>query len=286
MSKVYITNASFKMISKSLQYKKCYHNREELLKIIAKDFEFEFETENFIDNIKQFYNSNELKDIYFTKKLLEDFAGVLKNIEGNKEIITDYIKKSNSIYAFKTNTPAFHTDSSCKWMKNDFKNIIIPENCNLSIEKRQKAIKWLSDNKNLLFFELNSKFKIEFECDCDLEEVERSNSGEIEYDNEQINFKLYSETLKTFKQMRMFFDGEFAKKVQYFKYASSHNLKKMLHNYKDTEYYNTIIDFHTMKDVTKQMFIKYYQYKLNIDLSFDQSLLESIGFRKCSGCAK
>jgi len=103
MSKVYITNASFKMISKSLQYKKCYHNREELLKIIAKDFEFEFETENFIDNIKQFYNSNELKDIYFTKKLLEDFAGVLKNIEGNKEIITDYIKKSNSIYAFKTN---------------------------------------------------------------------------------------------------------------------------------------------------------------------------------------
>lgn len=60
----------------------------------------------------------------------------------------------------------------------------------------------------------------------------------------------------------------------------------MLHNYKDTEYYNTIIDFHTMKDVTKQMFIKYYQYKLNIDLSFDQSLLESIGFRKCSGCAK
>ena len=41
-----------------------------------------------------------------------------------------------------------------------------------------------------------------------------------------------------------------------------------------------------MKDVTKQMFIKYYQYKLNIDLSFDQSLLESIGFRKCSGCAK
>ena len=171
-------------------------------------------------------------------------------------------------------------------MKNDFKNIIIPENCNLSIEKRQKAIKWLSDNKNLLFFELNSKFKIEFECDCDLEEVERSNSGEIEYDNEQINFKLYSETLKTFKQMRMFFDGEFAKKVQDFKYASSHNLKKMLHNYKDTEYYNTIIDFHTMKDVTKQMFIKYYQYKLNIDLSFDQSLLESIGFRKCSGCAK
>lgn len=56
----------------------------------------------------------------------------------------------------------------------------------------------------------------------------------------------------------------------------------MLKSYKDELYYKTIIDFHTMKEVTKQMIIKYYQHKLNIDLSFDQSLLESIGFRKCS----
>ena len=286
MSKVYITNASFRMITKSLQYKKCKLNRDELLQNISDDFATEFENESFIENIKQFYNSNELKDIYFGKKLLEDFAELLKDIEGNKEIITEHVQKSNSMYAFKIKAPAFHDNPSCQWMMSDFKNIIIPEDCKLNSDKYQKAIQWLSDNKNLSFFELNSKFKIEFECDCDLEEVARTNSGEKEYDNEQINFNLYTQSDKNFRQMKMFFDGEFAKKVQDLKYAPSHSLKKILKNYKNEPYYEIIIDFHTMKEATKQMIIKYYQHKLNIDLSFDQSLLESIGFRKCNGCSK
>lgn len=286
MSKVYITNASFRMITKSLQYKKCKLNRDELLQNISDDFATEFENESFIENIKQFYNSNELKDIYFGKKLLEDFAELLKDIEGNKEIITEHVQRSNSMYVFKIKAPSFHDNPSCQWMMSDFKNIIIPEDCKLNSDKYQKAIQWLSDNKNLSFFELNSKFKIEFECDCDLEEVARTNSGEKEYDNEQINFNLYTQSDKNFRQMKMFFDGEFAKKVQDLKYAPSHSLKKILKNYKDEPYYETIIDFHTMKEATKQMIMKYYQHKLNIDLSFDQSLLESIGFRKCNGCSK
>lgn len=284
MSKVYITNASFRMITKSLQYKKCKLNRDELLQNISDDFATEFENESFIENIRQFYNSNELKDIYFGKKLLEDFAELLKDIEGNKEIITEHVERSNKMYAFEIKAPAFHNSQSCHWMMSDFKNIIIPEDCKLNSDKYQKAIQWIIDNKNLSFFELNSKFKIEFECDCDLEEVARTNSGEKEYDNEQINFNLYTQSDKNFRQMKMFFDGEFAKKVQDLKYAPSHSLKKILKNYKDEPYYKTIIDFHTMKEATKQMIIKYYQHKLNIDLSFDQSLLESIGFRKCNGC--
>lgn len=274
------------MISKSLRYKKTKLSREEMLNNISSDFAHEFSDDIFLENISSFYNTNELKDIYFIKLLLKDFKELLNEIDGNKNFITEYVEKSNRMYAYSINSPAFHKESNCQWMKSDFENIIIPLDCRLDTEKKTKALEWLKKNKGLSFSELNSKFKIEFECDCDLEEVKKQNSGHDAFDNTQIKLDLYKEVNEKFRQMRMFFNGEFAKKVQSLKYAPSFGLKKILKNNTNDPYYDTIIDFHTMKESVLHMIINYYQNKFNIDLSFDQPLLESIGFRACSGCQK
>lgn len=284
MSKVYITNASFKMITKSLRFKKAIVARENMLNDIYSDFENEFESNEFIDNIKEFYNTHEIRDIYFTKMILKDFDSLLKEIAHNEEIITEHVKKSNSIYAFKIKAPAFHSKIDCKWMKSDFENILIPENCRLNEATHKKAINWLEKHRNLSFEELNSKFKIEFECDCDLEKIKRSNSGDMQFENTQINIDTYEKAKENFIQMRMYFNGEFSKKVQNMKYASSYNLKRILKNNQNDLYYDTIIDFHSIKEATKDIIMNYYQNKYNIDLSFDKTLLESIGFRACRSC--
>jgi hypothetical protein len=79
-------------------------------------------------------------------------------------------------------------------------------------------------------------------------------------------------------------DVEFADKVGNMKYASSYGLKNTLKNNQNDPYYNTIIDFHTMKETTRSMIINYYKSKYNVDLTFKQTLLDSIGFRQCIGC--
>ena len=163
MSMVHITNASFRMISKSLRFKKTNLSREELLENISSDFVNDFEVNSLYNNLKTFYNNNELKDFYFIKMVLKDFESLLDEISGNKAIISEFVTKSNSMYAYNVKAPAYHKDSNCQWMKQDFHNIIIPNECRLNQEKYEKATKWINEYKHLAFEELNAKFKIEFE---------------------------------------------------------------------------------------------------------------------------
>jgi hypothetical protein len=286
---VYITNASLNMIFKSLRNKKISLSREELLSHISLDFEDEFEGTSFRDNIHLTFNTMELKEIYFEGMVLKNISKVIDEIEGNKNIIEEYIMNSNKSYAYQIKAPAFHTTNNCNLLQSNFENIVIPEDCKIDETKRELIKEWIKANRNKYptFTDLNAKFKIEFQCDCNLEEVSRLNSGSIDFENYNIKVSnIVSDIKNKFVQLRFFFDSEFAKKIENFKYATTYKLKNQLSIDKDKETHKSIIDYHTVKDSLRQMISEHYRYNYNIALSFDQKILKAIGFRSCNGCNK
>lgn len=282
MSKVYITNASMKQISKSLRTKKTFITRDEMLENIIEDSELSSLVSK--EQFNQIFNNNDLKDFYFMKMMLKDFGTLITTIQGNKNIITDYINNQNKIYAYQVKAPAYHSNTSCQWMNKSFNNIHIPQNC-LSDEKTEQKVKeWIYTHKNLSFEEINEKFKIEFNCKEGLEKVSRDNSGLTDFENNEIGAIFQTEIKNKYKQLKFFLDGDFANKVANFRYASSFKIKDILKNDNDKESHQAILDFHTVKNILQTIIFDFYKSKYNADLSFEDTILDSIGFNQCKGC--
>jgi hypothetical protein len=145
---VYITNASLNMIFKSLRNKKLSLSREQLINHISSDFENEFEGTSFYDNMHFIFNTMELKEIYFEGMVLKNISKVIDEIEGNKNIIEEYIMNSNKSYAYQIKAPAFHTTNNCNLLQSNFENIAIPEDCKIDETKRELIKEWIKDNRN------------------------------------------------------------------------------------------------------------------------------------------
>lgn len=75
MSLVYITNASINLITRSLRKKKNNISRDYITSDIADDLSEEgiFSKQD----INEILNTNELRDIYYTKMILKDFQKLL-----------------------------------------------------------------------------------------------------------------------------------------------------------------------------------------------------------------
>jgi hypothetical protein len=282
MLKVYITNASMKQISKSLRTKKTFITRDEMLENIIEDSELSSLISK--EQFNEIFNNNDLKDFYFMKMMLKDFGTLITTIQGNKNIITDYINNQNKIYAYQVKAPAYHSNTSCQWMNKSFNNIHIPQNC-LSDEKTEQKVKeWIYTHKNLSFEEINEKFKIEFNCKEGLEKVSRDNSGLTDFENNEIGAIFQTEIKNKYKQLKFFLDGDFANKVANFRYASSFKIKDILKNDNDKESHQAILDFHTVKNMLQTIIFDFYKSKYNAELSFEDTILDSIGFNQCKGC--
>jgi len=285
LNKVFITNASLNMIFKSLRNKKVSLSRDEILNHISSEFEDEFVNTSFYDNMHILFNNSELKEIYFESMVFKDFNKTIGDISGNKDLIKEYVDKSNKIYAFKVKEPAYHSINNCTYLNSNFSNIIIPEDCRIGDDLRKKAELWITNMGHLDFDKLNAKFKIEFQCDCELEKISKENSGNLDFENYKVKLKPSDEIKEKFKQLKIFFDSEFAKKINNLKYAASYKVKSILKNDRDIASHESIIEFHSVKDSLRQMIKNHYRSKYNQLLSFDKNLLDSIGFRACRSCA-
>lgn len=280
MAMVYITNASMNLISKSLRTKNTSTNRDDMLETIIEDTELSTLISK--EQFNELFNNIDLKDFYFLKMMLKDFGQLITTIQGNKTIVTEYINTQNKRYAYQVTAPAYHTNSSCEWMHKNFNNIQIPQNCLSDAQTEQNAKEWININKNLPFEELNAKFKIEFNCEEGLEEISRENSSSTDFENIKLEVTFQKEMKAKYTQLRFFLDGDFAKKVANFKYAPSFKIKDVLKNDKDEEAHQTILDFHTVKDMVKKIIFDFYKSKYNAKLSFEDTILDSIGFKKCN----
>jgi len=79
------------------------------------------------------------------------------------------------------------------------------------------------------------------------------------------------------QSMHTFFENEKIKKIRY---APLHSLDKIIKKTQDKE----IEQFRNAKKDLMEIIFKIHQKKYNIDLSFDRTILDNIGFKPCKGC--
>jgi len=282
MKKVYITKASLNQISKSLRGKKTRVTRNAIIEDLANDFDNNSVISQ--DSLHNIFNSNELQEIYYMKMVLKDFAKLLDTIQDNKHIITNYIKSQNKRYAYEVKAPSYHKNTSCQWMNKSFQNIEIPDECIKNESIKQEIRKWIDENKNLSFEELNAQFKIKYNCLQGLSKIDRKNSGQADFDNEKLELKFNENIKSKYIQLHFFLDGEFADKIKNYKYAPNFKIIEILKNESAENSHKDIIDFHTIKQDVKELIYDFYKNKYNEELSFESNILDSIGFNSCKGC--
>jgi len=117
---VYITEANFRLIFKSLRHKNTF-SRVDMIADIAEDKILDGSVSS--EAINELFNNFEIQDLFLFKYILKDFNEILNKIDKNRESIQEYIKSQNKQYERKIKFPAYHNDINCKWMKKDFKNI-------------------------------------------------------------------------------------------------------------------------------------------------------------------
>lgn len=278
MENVYITKYSFSQISSKLKTK-INLNREELIDYIVNDFE---ELDITKEKIADLINTNELEEFYLFKNILINFEKFLNEIENNKKNIQDHVKSQNNSLLFNISEPAYHLNSSCKWMSKSFYNVKLPDNLHIEEKLKIEIKDWILKNKsNYNFQDLNHLFKQKFNFSFDLIEQRIDNSGTQSFENKEIDYIFDEEIKEKFKQLKFFFDQDFAQEILNYKYADSWKILK------NKEFYSqNVIDLHTVKDAFKNIIQDYYIKKYNKELKFNSSTLERIGFKKCKACEK
>lgn len=181
---------------------------------------------------------------------------------------------------------SYHTDESCSRLNSDYENYEIPD----EIKKRgdaecQRYISWFLSHEYLLaeigghekfIFARNSLFDLK---DKDIGEVHENNSGVTYVEN--INLESLErdidnllEKAKAFKRAPLNVDVM----IDYADESKTTGL-----NDKSQAILN---EWDGIKSAIKGKMITYLMVKFNPKLSFSKTLLEQIGFKKCSFCAE
>jgi len=279
MTTVYITNASLKKIAKSLKNK---IKNESLVDMSNELIDYD-ELAGVVgcEDIREVFNNQEIKELFTMLRVTRELPKIVKEVKGNKDFITQYINQQNRRFLTPVQAPAYHHEKQCKALLSNFYNIQIPEEC---LEKKEEIQAWVNKHKNLSFEELNKKFKMEFNCQNSLEQIERKNSGVTDFQNMTLDELVTQGIVKKYTQLRFFFNHEFADAIRKFRYMPHYRLDEFLKTDKNKHIHSEIYEFHQVKKELKNMLINFYITKENPDISFDQDLLDLIGFRTCIRC--
>jgi len=278
MENVYITNASFNLIFKSIKDKaNITQDRETMISDIAPN------NDALQNTLQTLFNDKELKRILLKKELLQNLASVFKNLMDNKKDIEEYIEKSNQTYLYSIKAPAYHIDKNCSCSYNSFHNIKFSDQLqnDPNIDKMKQ---WIKANSKLKFAELKKQFYTKFNLKSGLEEVLYKNTDTISLNNFDLKTLLEDIEGQYVLNQDILNDSneKHRKQINNMKFASWMQFQKM--KFKDQELADKIQQFHIYKNSINNMIFKYLKLKTNAELSFESSLLESIGFRKCQKC--
>ena len=286
MDKVYITKASTRLIFKSLKEKDSEITNVE----IQKELEDDFATANIVPEnaFNIFFNFKELKNIYKMKMIFKNLDTLLDSVADNKEIVTKYIEAENRRYVKDVKAPAYHTLTECKWLNSDFTNIQMPTAIK-DTAMREKIKGFLNIHKDKKFDEINKLYKEEFGVSEDLVEVHLKNSGTENFDNNEMIASLIAKIKNEFSNMdSVLHSGENnseSKIIKNIKYADTWRINSILKGSISEEDAEKAKNFLNTKKNLEDTIFNFYREKYNKDLSFEGTVLDSIGFRICSGCA-
>lgn len=231
MSMAYITKRSFNLISSRLT-QVIKTNKNTMLDELTMDFPIN----DLVDNQKlsELLNNDEIGQMFTAKKLFENFAGIIVEIQHNQKSIKEIIRNQNRFYMNDVKMPAYHTDDNCEAIHSSFFNIAFPlALCGAQVNEAKAWAKEQPEYDMVIhpksnpetfqssYHQLNSRFKQTFGCKEDLKVLEFANSGTTSIDNKPVEdliedpfSVLKEEYLKKYTQLRFYFDGEFADKLR------------------------------------------------------------------------
>lgn len=188
-------------------------------------------------------------------------------------------------FVYESSTPSYHANEKCSRLKSNFDNYEIPQEIRDKGEKEcEKYIKWFSSNVHLLEqidgrvkFLFLRKAMFELEND-DIGDVHEINSGSTKVENTELNGieKNIDDLIiraidfkRTPRNIDIIID-----------YGDDSNM--ILEDKSNQE---ILVEWHRLKKAIKDSLIQYYMIKYNPKLQFEDTLLEQVGFKKCTLCS-
>jgi hypothetical protein len=262
-------------------------------------------------NLQKIVRRNNLKDIslsgeiyknkiYLFSKYEEASLLAIKELMKNPEkYLKDVYNPINVVdskkYIYKEHQPAYHQKKECERLNSDFTNFALPieiiQKGDIEIERFRN---WFLINRNLLQTKPDlfvAKLQLMFGIIYSPKSVRYENSGFDDFKNytiQEIENKIDSLLkeagryyyasekntiiLKAYQKVsgRAFIENEYEFNITGY---SSQEIRDFL-----KEYHNKF------KHPIKSLLVEYYRIKLNPELQFTESLLDALGFRKCSNC--
>ncbi|SFT14403.1 hypothetical protein SAMN05660206_1157 [Sphingobacterium wenxiniae] len=242
------------------------------------------------------------KDIYFfNRKEQAMLKGIREFLKDPDNFSTQYYKpiivKDSLRYVYPENQPAYHKDNTCPRLQSNFINFEIPEEVREKGENEIKRFRaFFAEHKHLLesnikaFIEkMQARFFITREINP--KSIDYSNSGNEQVKNYSVQ-DLENEIDEILRQAGKFYTDNPDKqeiikrfgKMTFLAYVhgdiykndtglNDSDLKEFLRAYDEK-----------FKKPVKNFLVEYYRLLHNPDMTFTDTLLDKLGFRKCGHC--
>jgi len=284
VAKVNITKANFNLIIKSMSKINNPYTRNLLATEILKDIS---DKDFFSDSdLLELFNTKELQYLYNVKIVMNDFKLFLSTLKNDRELVTNYVNSENLKYLKNVKAPAYHSTNSCRWISSDFENIKIKEGVIDDRDLKLEINAWIKNNKLLDFESLNTAFIEKFNIIEGLEKVNLQNSGNTLIENNSVGSYLHLPMVKETKQQLQFlFNSEISKKIGHYRYAPKPLLEQRIKEEQNKQDKQSLLSLQEAKENIKNIIFSKLRVQYDMqDFSFEQVVLDKIGFRSCKSC--
>ncbi len=278
MTTAYITESNFSKIAR----KNINDIRDDVMDVCKRVYESR--------DISKYLNHKEIRNIECNRLLLENteecIQRYIQKVEEERKIGTP--KAVHSPYVFvSAKPPKYHYNRECEFLSKDYLNCLIPR----EIEERgkdeiQKFRDFANANKQLFFggrtYLFIQRLKTQFQLKYDVSEVTLSNSGTqslvLEDDLDIDISREIDKVLNEIDQLEQTPSGKIT--LNRFRYM---DYWKRNHPQSNDE----VTLLLSLKSRLVDLIVKFHlQNNAMNGFSFDEGLLELVGFERCSACAK
>lgn len=261
-----------------------------------------------IKKIDQLYLSEIEEKIYdvnidfFSEKEITFLKGIREFLRDPEKFSLEYYKpievKDSLNYIYPEKQPSFHDDENCSRLKSDFINYEIPYEIKArGITEVEKFRAWWHQNQHLLLEGENEKYVYKLQATFFIKEeinpnsIVINNSGTEKTKNKTL-IEIKHELDKLLNEAQIYYQNNSEKqllikrfgKLTFLAYVKGNiftndsglnddDLKKFLKEYDEK-----------FKKPIKNLLIDYYRLLYNPNMIFSQSILETLGFKKCLSC--
>ncbi len=276
MTTVYITESNFSKIA----MKNLRDINDDITQVCRRVYESR--------NIATYLNHREIKFIECKRLLLENTEECIhkhiERIDAEKKNKSQAVKYSP--YVFVSNTPPkYHFERECNFLSKDYLNFLVPP----EIEKRgegeiQKFREFANANKQLVLdnkvYVFIHRLKTQFRLQYDVSQVTFSNTGVRTLDLED-GVDISREIDSVLNEIDLIGQTESGAVIL-------KNFRYMDHWKRDLAQNNdSVVSLLNMKSRLVDLIVKFHLQNNSMKgFSFDEGLLELVGFQSCGSCGK